>query len=69
MGGRKLAVNTTAMNEDGQMVQFEAGTVVSTEVAKGITNPKAWGDEPDADEDETPKKAPAKKAAPSKPSK
>lgn len=66
MAGRKLAVNTTAVDESGRMVTFEAGTTVSAEVAEGITNPKAWGDEPEADSDSEPAKkaaAPAKKSA------
>ena len=46
MAGRKLAVNTTAVDEDGRMVTFPAGSVVSAKVAEGITNPKVWGDEP-----------------------
>lgn len=51
MAGRKLAVNTTALDEDGRMVTFPAGTVVSDKVAKGITNPKAWEQaEPEATE-------------------
>lgn len=48
MAGRKLAVNTTALDEDGRMVTFPAGTVVSAKVAEGITNPKVWADEDDA---------------------
>lgn len=51
MAGRKLAVNTTALDEDGRMVTFPAGTTVSAKVAEGITNPKAW----DAVEDDAPK--------------
>lgn len=70
-GGRKLAVFTTTLDEDGRMVTFPAGTVVSAEVAKGITNPKAWGEddasEPDDQKESAPaKKAPAKRAASSK---
>lgn len=49
MGGRKLAVYTTAVNDAGEMVTFPAGTVVSEKVAEGITNPKAWGDDSDAE--------------------
>lgn len=72
MAGRKLAVNVTTPDEDGRMVTFLAGETVSAEVAKGITNPKAWGDEPDTDGEEAPakesatKKTPAKKTASSK---
>lgn len=40
---RKLAVNVTALNEDGEYTTFLAGTEVSAKVAKGIDNPKAWG--------------------------
>lgn len=66
-GGRKLAVYVTASDETGRMVTFAAGTTVSAEVAKGITNPKAWGDEPDDQDAPDPaKKAPAKRAASSK---
>lgn len=65
MAGRKLAVNTTAVDEDGRMVTFLAGTTVTAEVAKGITNPKAWGDEPDSGGGSEPEQ-PAKKAAPAK---
>lgn len=52
MTGRTLAVNTTAVDEDGRMVTFMAGTTVSAKVAEGITNPKAWGD---GDESSEPK--------------
>lgn len=68
---RTLAVFTTALDEDGRMVTFPAGMVASAEVAKGITNPKAWGEgdqpEPDSIEvDSSP--APAKRAAKRAPS-
>lgn len=68
MAGRKLAVFVTAPDEAGRMVTFPAGTTVSAEVAKGITNPKAWGedDESEPDESAPAKKAPAKRAASSK---
>lgn len=60
MAGRKLAVNTTALDEDGRMVTFPAGTVVSDAVAQGITNPKAWGSgEPDVDEPAFPEGEPS----------
>lgn len=49
MSGRKLAVYTTALDEEGRMVTFPAGTVVSAEVAEGITNPKAWGDDDESE--------------------
>lgn len=63
-GGRTLAVNTTALDEDGRMVTFMAGATVTTKVAEGITNPKAWGDEPDEPSEPAPtKKAPAKRAS------
>lgn len=63
MGGRTLAVNTTALDEDGRMVTFNAGDVVTAKVAEGITNPKAWGDEPEPSEPAPAKKAPAKRAS------
>ena len=68
MSGRKLAVFVTAPHEDGRMVTFPAGATVSAEVAKGITNPKAWGedDESELDESAPAKKAPAKRVASSK---
>lgn len=48
---KKLARNTTALDESGRMVTFPAGTTVSPAVAKGITNPKAWlADDEPADE-------------------
>lgn len=40
---------------------YGPGSDVPAEVAKQITNPKAWGDEPEPE-----KKAPAKKVASSK---
>lgn len=52
--GRKLAVNVTAVDEDGRMVTFPAGATVSAKVAEGITNPEAWGNDP-GESDETPK--------------
>lgn len=62
MAGRKLAVNVTTPDETGRMVTFMAGDTVSPEVAKAITNPKAWSD--DATEDPVEDKpTPAKKAA------
>jgi hypothetical protein len=69
MAGRKLARNVTTPDEDGRMVTFEAGTVVSAKVAEGITNPKAWEDEESEPEPAEEPKAPAKKAASSKSSK
>ena len=65
MAGRKLARYVTALDDDGRMVTFEPGTVVSAKVAEGITNPKAF-EEPEevsaAPEVEEPA-APAKKTA------
>lgn len=59
MAGRKLAVNTTVGG-----VTYEAGTTPDAEVAEQITNPAAWGDEPDADGEEKPaKKAAAKRSS------
>lgn len=46
MAARKLAVNVTAL-EDGEYKTFLAGTEVSAAVAKGIDNPKAWGEASD----------------------
>lgn len=65
MAGRKLAVNVTTPDETGRMVTFMAGDTVSAEVAKGITNPKAWGEGEDSDTEAEAKPA-AKKAASSK---
>lgn len=61
-GGRKLAVFVTAPDDDGRMVTFPAGTTVSAEVAKGITNPKAWGEDEESESDDQDAPAPAKKA-------
>lgn len=65
MAGRELTVNVTAPDETGRMVTFEAGTTVSAEVAKGITNPKAWGEGDKSDSAET-KKTATKRSASSK---
>lgn len=54
MAARKLAANVWV---DG--VLYAADSDVPAEVAKSITNPKAWGSEPDA---EAPKARPAKAA-------
>jgi hypothetical protein len=62
MAGRKLAVNTTALDETGRMVTFLAGTTVSAEVAEGITNPNAW-EAPEAAAADGDGSKPAKKAA------
>lgn len=43
MAGRKLAVNTTVIDDEGRGHTYAAGEVVPAEVAKRITNPKAWG--------------------------
>lgn len=48
------------------MVTFSPGTVVSPEVAKGITSPGVWADEPEGRDESVPAKAPAKRAASSK---
>ena len=60
--GRTLAVFVTAPDETGRMVTFPAGTTVSAEVAKGITNPKAWGEDDESELDDQDTAAPAKKA-------
>lgn len=60
MTGRKLAVNVTTPDEDGRMVTFPAGTELPAEVAKQVTNPKAWG-ESDEDEKPAPKKPAVKR--------
>ena len=59
---RKLAKNVHIRNE-----VYEAGTTPPKEIADQITNPKAWGEEPDdegaADADgEKPKKRTARKS-------
>jgi hypothetical protein len=64
MAGRKLA---TTVHVGGQV--FEAGSTPPKEFADLITNPKAWGDEPDSGSSSTPakrsapKRTTAKKAA------
>lgn len=58
---KRLAVNVTVGRET-----YPAGSTVPKEIADQIDNPKAWDDEPEADESSSVKKAPAKKAAPSK---
>lgn len=58
---KRLAVNVTVGRET-----YPAGSTVPKEIADQIDNPKAWGDEPEADESSSAKKAPAKKAASSK---
>ena len=60
-GGRRLAVFVTAPDETGRMVTFPAGTTVSAEVAKGITNPRAWGEDGESESDDQDAPAPAKK--------
>lgn len=58
MTGRKLAVNTTVGG-----VTYEAGSTPDPEVAEQITNPAAWGEEPDdAGEEKPAKKAAAKRS-------
>ena len=61
MAGRTLAVNTTALDEDGRMVTFPAGTEVSAKIAAGITNPKAWA-EPEPEEEAEPEPEPEPEA-------
>lgn len=55
---KKLAANVFV---DG--VMYRVGDAPEKEVADKIANPKAWGDEPEADGGD---KAPAKKAASSR---
>lgn len=55
--GKKLAANVYV---DGVLYTPESD--VPAEVAKRITNPKAWGDEPDV-EGESVTRSPAKKTA------
>lgn len=57
MAAKKLASNVYV---DGVLYTPESD--VPAEVAKQITNPKAWGESPEPEAD----KAPAKKAAPGK---
>lgn len=67
---KQLAMNTTVEGET-----YAAGTVPPAEVAKKITNPKAWGEEPKPDaapepepeNPEAPKAPPAPAAAPASP--
>lgn len=64
MSGRRLAVNTTALDEEGRMSTFLAGTTVPAAVAAGITNPNAWeDDEPKGESAPPAKKAAAKRSA------
>lgn len=56
MAGKKLAANVYV---DG--VLYTPDSDVPADVAKQITNPKAWGEEPEAEV-----KAPAKKTAASR---
>lgn len=58
---QKLAANVTVGRET-----FPAGSTPPKEVADLIDNPKAWADEPKSEESPTAKKAPVKKATPSK---
>jgi hypothetical protein len=62
MASKALAVNVTVGGET-----YPAGSTPDEEIADQITNPKAWGDEPDVEASDEAK--PAKKAAAKRPSK
>lgn len=50
MAGRELAVNVTVVDDEGRGTTYMAGTKVSTEVAKLITNKKVWATDEADDE-------------------
>lgn len=48
---RTLAYTVLLTADDGSLHRFDAGTVPPNWAAEEITNPRAWGDDPDADSD------------------
>lgn len=66
MAGRKTAVYVTTPDETGRMVTYPTGSELSADVAKGIDNPKVWGEDESKDESKPAAKKTASKSSSSK---